>query len=138
MRRRFFLKSFMCLLGTVSKRLHVSRHVKMQVLLCRLHQFQDLLFSESLAVFWAVVQEIGQPSLDGNGAVAISKKRLSQLGVVMNRTTDHATIKVCFKADQQGLLKKRCTKRRSVSALFNEDCPARLPTRPPCVDGAAP
>ena len=54
----------MGLLGIVSKRLQVSRHVEMQVLLRRLHQFQDLLFSESLAVFRVVVQEIGQPSLE--------------------------------------------------------------------------
>ena len=91
----------MGLLGIVSKRLQVSRHVEMQVLLRRLHQFQDLLFSESLAVFRVVVQEIGRPSLNGNGRVAISKKQLSQLGIVMNRTTDHSTMKTCFKADEQ-------------------------------------
>ena len=55
----------------------------------------------SLAVFRAVVQEIGQPSLHGNGRVAISKKQLSQLGIVMNRSTDHSTMKTCFKADEQ-------------------------------------
>ena len=76
----------MGLLDTVSKRFHVSRYGEMQVLLRGLPQFQDLLFSESLPVFKAVVQEIGQPSLNGNGPVAISKKQLSQLGIVMNRT----------------------------------------------------
>ena len=54
-------------------------------------------------MFKAVVQEIGQPSLNGNGPVAISKKQLSQFGTVMNRTKDHATMKICFKADEQKL-----------------------------------
>ena len=107
--------------GFVSKRLQVLRHVEMQVLLRRLHQFQDLLFSESLAVFRVVVQEIGQPSLNGNGCVAISKKQLSQLGIVTNRTTDHSTMKTCFKADEQTLLlKKRCTNRRSAHEKGNQ------------------
>ena len=79
----------MGLLGIVSKRLQVSRHVEMQVLLRRLHRFQDLLFSESLAVFRVVVQEIGQPSLNGNGYVAISKKQLSQLA--SSRTAPRTT-----------------------------------------------
>ena len=100
MRRRFFFKCFMGLLGTVSKRFHVSRHIEMQVLLRRLHQFQGLSFSESSAVFKAVVQEIGQPSLNGNGHVGTSEKRLSQLGIVMNRTTNRATMKVRFNADE--------------------------------------
>ena len=116
MRKRFFLRCFVGLLGIVSKRLHVSRYGEMQVLLRRLHQFQDLLFSESLAVFKAVVQEIGQPSFNGNGPVAISKKQLSQLGIVMNRTTDHATMKICFKADEQKLFVEEVLLQSATSA----------------------
>ena len=74
-----------------------------------------------LAVFRAVVHEIGQPSLNGNGRVAISKKQLSQLGIVMNRTTDHSTLKTCFKSDEQKLLlKKRCANRRSAQEKGNQ------------------
>ena len=57
------LKFLMGLLGTVSKIFHVSHHIEIHVLLDRLHLFWDHLYSESLVVFWAVVQEIGPPSL---------------------------------------------------------------------------
>ena len=53
-----------------------------------------------------VVQEIGQPNLNGNGHVGTSEKRLSQLGIVMNRTTDRATMKVRFNADEQELFEE--------------------------------
>ena len=53
----------------------------------------------------------GQPSLHGDGPVAIPKERLSQLEIAMNCATDHATMKVYFDADDTELLDRRRSSR---------------------------
>ena len=100
LRRRFFFKCFMYLLGRFFCAASISSRIT-----CSASQW---LCSRRSC------RRSGSPLSNGNGPVAISKKRLSQLAIVMNRTTDRATMKVRFNADEQELLKKRCTNWRSV------------------------
>ena len=124
------VKSYLGLLGVVSKRFQHIHQAEIEGLQQKLDLCQATVSQECLTIFWKAVMTIGEAALSER---KIEKEMLNKCELMVQRCTSHDTFSTVFNNEAKELLQKRLSERKQAWTSWR-DILKRLGDHPAQVD----